>query len=806
MDSKFLKKASAAALSAMLVSGSIPSSIISNPKYDSAITVKAAEQVESTDVDFDLGEYNAKPGDTVELLGKIDSHNNPICYMKLFFNIDSPIELADISPISLVFRKELTDYSVENKSLSFLQLPVTVPKKDGVAFTLYLKVPEDCPDGDYTVSFDDSEFENGISKIEVGDGLSEDTYKVGSTGGIIHVKAPEKCTSFDEETGVLTLKGDINKDEVQEYANNTAVKKVVCENTAVFPADCTEMFYNFRAESVDLSAANTSSVDSMNGLFLNCSKATSITLGSIDTSNVTNMKQMFASCSKLETLDVSKLDTTNVQTMYNMFDGCSKLKSIDISDWNTSKVTDMYGMFAYCRALETFSSYNIDTSNVRDMSSMFMYCDSLETLNLSSFNTSSVTNMSDMFSSCSKLKTLDLRNFNTSKVKKMTYTFGRCSALEFINLSSFDTSNVTDMSHMFRECTSLKMLDLSSFNTENVTMMYSMFSGSTGLTNIIVSDKWTTGRVTNSNFMFEDCTALKGEAGTTYDETNMDHHYARIDRGSAIPGYFSSGLNIINGASMTLDGNIGVNFYVDLSDSVAKAVLSGPNGDVEITDFSNLKQSNGSYKLTYEVHSTQADENISLKLYNEYDKQLIIFKSSMELDEDSTIDYSVNEYINNYVEGDNPHLNALVSALDNYCKSADNYFNAGQNTINGIADIDDSVFTAPVLCGNKLALVLNSQTAIRIYYEGDVDTASLDGFIGLDKVTRNGSSYFEITNVPADKLADEHTLAIGNDVLKFSALSYGYLALNKTTDEKLWNVVKSLYVYAKAADAYRSTL
>ena len=40
----------------------------------------------------------------------------------------------------------------------------------------------------------------------------------------------------------LTLKGNVVKADVQAYASNSAVKKVVAEKGAVLPADCSDMF------------------------------------------------------------------------------------------------------------------------------------------------------------------------------------------------------------------------------------------------------------------------------------------------------------------------------------------------------------------------------------------------------------------------------------------------------------------------------------------------------------------------------------------------------------------------------------
>ena len=65
---------------------------------------------------------------------------------------------------------------------------------------------------------------------------------------------------FDEKTGTLTLSGKLNKTHVRAYGYNDAVKKVVAKEGTVFPPDSSNMFEGMKAESFDLSKADTSFV------------------------------------------------------------------------------------------------------------------------------------------------------------------------------------------------------------------------------------------------------------------------------------------------------------------------------------------------------------------------------------------------------------------------------------------------------------------------------------------------------------------------------------------------------------------
>ena len=147
------------------------------------------------------------------------------------------------------------------------------------------------------------------------------------------------------------------------------------------------------------------------------------------------------------------------------------------------------------------------------------------------------------FANLPNIKEIALSDFDTSKVTVMVGTFDRCSALESLDLSKFDTSKVTVMVGMFCRCSALESLDLSSFDTSNVTDMSAMFGGCGNLTTIYVKEgtDWSTAdKISNSTNMFTDCKSLSGGAGTVYSDQNQKNKtYARVDGGTAAPGYFT---------------------------------------------------------------------------------------------------------------------------------------------------------------------------------------------------------------------------------------------------------------------------
>ena len=338
---------------------------------------------------------------------------------------------------------------------------------------------------------------------------------------------------------------------------------------------------------VDVSGFNTSNVTDMSNMFMNCSKLEYVDVTHFNTAKVTNMSGMFYGCTDLAGLDVSGFDTGNVTTMKEMFRDCSSLSTLDISNFNTAKVTTMLGMFFGCshlRALE-FGN-NFVTSKVQSMSMMFAGCKYLEALDLSNFDTSNVLGMYNMFESCWGLTSLDLSTFNTANLLDMSAMFYDCANLKSINLSSFNTAKVTNMAAMFYECPDLTKLDLKNFNTAKVKEMARMFYNCTSLTTIDVGSEWSTASVTDSGEnMFSGCTNLKGGSGTTYDESHIDKEYARIDEGTANPGYLTD-INAPDEAYAVLSSDgLTVTFYYDTQKGIRGGInintkfLSTYNGE-----------------------------------------------------------------------------------------------------------------------------------------------------------------------------------------------------------------------------------
>ena len=168
---------------------------------------------------------------------------------------------------------------------------------------------------------------------------------------------------------------------------------------------------------------------------------------------------------------------------------------------------------------------------------------------------------------------VDIQYLHTDSVRSMESMFGIWGGTNYqnpitgklptVDMTHFNTSNVENMNGVFSNCANLTSLDLSSFDTRRVTDMSTMFAGCTSLTTINVGPYWTTDAVENSSLMFRECTSLVGGAGTTFNADYIDKTYARVDRGTASPGYLTGDAADWEPYAVLSDSNTVLTFYYD---------------------------------------------------------------------------------------------------------------------------------------------------------------------------------------------------------------------------------------------------
>ena len=315
---------------------------------------------------------------------------------------------------------------------------------------------------------------------------------------------------------------------------------------------------------------------------------------------------------------------------------------------------------------------------------------------------------------------------------------------------------------------------------------------------------------------YEGCIGNPGNSTKVYSNTNapiyVEHNYS--SKGTCtICGAFKNGIGEhLDGYSLSLDGNIGVNFFMELDKSViadenAYMKFRLPNGKTSVVLVGDAKQQTVGgttyYVFSCEVAAKEMNETITA--------QIITSDKKGEIYEYSVADYI--QYIrDNPTEFDEKTL-SLVNAMAGYGDYAKAYF----NNENLDANTEMDAVTADTLASFDKqisgdlpegityygsSLLLESNTTMRHYFkvaEGtDVSALSFSG-------SKGNYYYIDIPNISAEKLGTIQNVTIGNCTISYSPMSYAYAVLSsKNTSESLKNLVKSLYLYEQAAEAYKN--
>lgn len=220
-----------------------------------------------------------------------------------------------------------------------------------------------------------------------------------------------------------------------------------------------------------------------NTMFFGCSK-----LGNIDVSdwemNMLNAEGwgclgIFNGCSSMTYFDVSRWNTSTWNSLNGIFAGTS-IESIDLSSWVSTKNSvngkkhniDISSMFSGCSKLkQVIGLEKILDSAVNNVTSLFKNCTSLTDIScLDNCDFSNVTRLAYIFQGCTQLTTIDfniLSNYNFSKLYSMNYAFNDCSNLTTIifpeNQNCIALKNVMSSLTGTKNLTDIKNLPLINF-------------------------------------------------------------------------------------------------------------------------------------------------------------------------------------------------------------------------------------------------------------------------------------------------------------------------------------------------------
>jgi hypothetical protein len=276
----------------------------------------------------------------------------------------------------------------------------------------------------------------------------------------------------------------------------------------------------------------------------------------------------------------------------------------------------------------------------------------------------------------------------------------------------------------------------------------------------------------------------------------------------------------LNGYSISLAGDIGLNFFMNLSDEVladsgAKVCITLPDGSIENVLVSSVTPNESGYKFTAHVAAKEMTSDVTVQ---------ILLSDGTKGD---AYTYTVKEYADTILADTNTSAKTkkFVKAMLNYGGYAQEYFSyntanianadftADEKSLDAVTEDELSFYDYSLrgsddgisYKGSKLSL--ESNTVIKHYF-ALADGKSISDYtfkVNGSVVTpvKSGDMYYiTVENISAQNLGTDYTVQVGKLRLAYSPMSYAYSALTKTDKIVLQNVTKALYLYNQAADEY----
>ncbi len=285
------------------------------------------------------------------------------------------------------------------------------------------------------------------------------------------------------------------------------------------------------------------------------------------------------------------------------------------------------------------------------------------------------------------------------------------------------------------------------------------------------------------------------------------------------------------GYTLSLSGNIGVNFYMELSDTIlndsgAYMQFKLPNGTTEKVMVSAAEKDTAKnpgkayYKFPCEVAAKEMTAEITAQMFDGSGTGGAVYTYTVK-------DYA--DYIINNAISFNEKTVSLVKAMLNYGAYSQMYFNYNtgklanatltdnEKLLGDITEADLSSYQAALSGEGKVCtfdtayLTLKSETSVNVYIklsdgvsEGDVTFTVNDQSVTATKV---GERYLiTAANIKANSLDEKQIFKVqsseNTDILNYGALTYCRTVLLGDYSDSLKNAVKALYWYNKAADDY----
>ena len=662
------------------------------------------------------------------------------------------------------------------------------------------------------------------------------------------------CSKLNE----VTLGNKVSSIGLEAFYGDTELTSINLENVTSIGE---QAFYN----CTKLAAADLSSLTSLGGYaFYGCAFS-SVTLGE-------NLKTLpdnaFQLCMSLSTVDLSNVETLG----RSVFSGCAALETINLGE--KIKVIPEYA-FCDCASLKT-----IDLSNIESLSNnAFRNCDLLESVilgnsiteipenafseceNLTSINLDKVKTIdSSAFSCCYSLSEVDLSKVEVIKgnafygcalteadLSNATYlegyAFFSCEDLNKVTLSNKltylgeDAFVSTALANVYFIGTARQLSDIDPNGIfRNIPTEYSAFDvsfdigGNVNVDDIQVVNKG--AKATKPVDPTADGLAFTGWYTDNTCTRSYDFNTPVTADITLYAGWMKSEddqLSVFKGHSISLAGDIAVNFYTELPEVLSnnaymKFKVEGIAGEqkVLVKDAETVKVKDATYILfKCGVPAKNMTSVISASLV---DNGEVL----------STDTYSVKQYAKYILDHEEQYYNAidLVKDMIRYGSYAQIYFKYKLNDLaydildpnerglqtamyyNNPYDPDKCVLPEGMTFSG-VSLTLESDTVLKFYFT-DTYTRNVKFYcndVELVPVETNDGKMVKITGISAHLLDEDFTVKIvveGDSAdyqVVYSPLNYSFYVLAGPETEvrtaELKDLMLALLHYSQSAMAYR---
>ena len=286
-------------------------------------------------------------------------------------------------------------------------------------------------------------------------------------------------------------------------------------------------------------------------------------------------------------------------------------------------------------------------------------------------------------------------------------------------------------------------------------------------------------------------------------------------------GAFEDGIGAkLAGYSVSLDGSIGVNFHMQLAETVAAdenayLLVNYPNGSDDklyIRDREPVTMNGKSYYVfCCKVAADEMTDTITA--------QIVTSNGSGKQYSYSVKDYA--DYLLAHTEDNEEYAKAekLVRAMLTYGTCSQLYFEyrtsepaipESETDLSALEDVCEALAELPAaVCEGTLpegmeyygsSLILNSGIIYRMYYRvSEPETAAS---YGMEQGSTNDLYYIENEAVSIAQMGDIFEYQIGDAVLKSCPLTYVEYVVNSESSEKLTKLCIAIYDYYNAGKAY----